>query len=48
MKARRPSHHTTVSDALGTAGMEILDHEREKKWIDQMDAILIFVCLACF
>jgi hypothetical protein len=25
--------------------MEIIDREREKEWIEQMDTILIFVCL---
>ena len=25
--------------------MEIIDHEREKEWLEQMDTILIFVCL---
>jgi len=28
--------------------MEIIDREREKKWVEQMDTILIFVCFACF
>ena len=27
------------------AGMEIIDREREKEWLEQMDTILIFVCL---
>jgi hypothetical protein len=26
-----------------TAGMEIIDREREKEWLEQMDTILIFV-----
>jgi len=25
--------------------MEIIDREREKEWLEQMDTILIFVCL---
>jgi hypothetical protein len=25
--------------------MEIVDREREKEWLEQMDTILIFVCL---
>jgi hypothetical protein len=28
--------------------MEIIDREREKEWIEQMDTILIFVCLPAF
>ena len=24
--------------------MEIVDREREKEWLEQMDTILIFVC----
>jgi len=27
------------------AGMEIIDREREKEWHEQMDTILIFVCV---
>ena len=26
-------------------GMEIIDRAREKEWLEQMDTILIFVCL---
>ena len=25
-------------------GVEIIDREREKEWLEQMDTILIFVC----
>ena len=25
-------------------GTEIIDREREKEWLEQMDTILIFVC----
>jgi hypothetical protein len=25
--------------------MEIIDREREKEWLEQMDTILIFVCI---
>ena len=25
--------------------MEVVDREREKEWLEQMDTILIFVCL---
>jgi hypothetical protein len=28
-----------------TAGMEIVDREREREWLEQMDTILIFVCI---
>ena len=30
------------------AGMEIIDRERERGWLEQMDTILIFVCGASF
>jgi uncharacterized protein YjiS (DUF1127 family) len=45
MKARMPPHHNTLSN-LRTVGMEIIDREREREWLEQMDTILIFVCLA--
>ena len=25
--------------------MEVIDREREKEWLEQMDTILIFVCI---
>jgi hypothetical protein len=28
--------------------MELIDREREKEWLEQMDTILIFVCLVSF
>jgi len=37
-------HHSTRSN-IRTPGMEIIDREREKAWLEQMDTILIFVCL---
>jgi hypothetical protein len=37
-------HQGTVSN-IRTPGMEIIDREREKEWLEQMDTILIFVCL---
>jgi len=37
-------HHGTLSNRQ-TLGMEIIDREREKEWLEQMDTILIFVCL---
>jgi len=44
MKARIQPHHQQ-SPNTRTAGMEIIDREREKEWLEQMDTILIFVCL---
>jgi len=38
-------HHGTLSN-IRTPGMEIIDREREKAWLEQMDTLLIFVCLA--
>jgi len=28
--------------------MEVIDSEREKEWLGQMDTILIFICLTSF
>jgi hypothetical protein len=36
--------HGSLSN-LRTPGMEIIDREREKEWLEQMDTILIFVGL---
>ena len=47
MKARLQPNHDTSSNK-GYAGMEIIDREREKEWLEQMDTILIFVCLVSF
>ena len=47
MKARIQQHHDTSSDTR-KAGMEIIDREREKEWLEQMDTILIFVRLSPF
>jgi len=44
MKARIQLHHHP-SPNTRNAGMEIIDREREKEWLEQMDTILIFVCL---
>ena len=30
------------------AGMGVIDRERGKEWLEQMDTILIFVCLPFF
>jgi hypothetical protein len=46
MKARRRPHHGPLTHAR--IGMEIIDRDREKEWIEQMDTILIFVCLTPF
>ena len=40
--------HGTVPNARTRAGMEVIDREREKEWLEQMDTILIFVCLTSF
>ena len=48
MKARTRLHHGTVSYARTRAGMEVIDREREKEWLEQMDTILIFVSLTFF
>jgi len=44
MKARIHPHQNTSSNTR-KAGMEIIDREREKEWLEQMDTILIFVCI---
>ena len=41
-------HRGTVSNARTRAEMELIDREREKEWLEQMDTILIFVCLTSF
>ena len=45
MKARIQPHyaHHGKSSNMRMAGMEIVDREREKEWLEQMDTILIFV-----
>ena len=43
MKVRIQPHHDTSSKNTRNAGMEIIDREREKEWLEQMDTILIFV-----
>ena len=43
MKARIQPHHDKFFNTRNT-GMEIVDREREKEWLEQMDTILIFVC----
>ena len=42
MKACIRPHHDASSNM--TTGTEIIDREREKEWLEQMDTILIFVC----
>ena len=44
MKARTQAHRDKSSN-MRTVGMEIIDREREKEWLEQMDTILIFVYL---
>ena len=41
------THYDTLPNTR-LAGMEIIDREREKEWLEQMDTILIFVCYTCF
>ena len=48
MKVRMQPHHAPVPNARMHAGMEVIDSEREKEWLEQMDTILIFVCLTSF
>ena len=49
MKACMRPHHDTGSNVRTNAtGMEVIDREREKEWLEQMDTILIFVCLTSF
>jgi len=43
MKARSQSHHRTTPNDRAL-GMEVIDREREREWLEQMDTILIFVC----
>jgi hypothetical protein len=42
--ASAPRHSVSCENI----GMEIIDREREKEWLEQMDTILIFVCLTSF
>ena len=28
--------------------MEVIDREREKEWVEQMNTILVFVCITLF
>ena len=48
MKACMKSYHGTAPNARTRAGMAVIDREREKEWLEQMDTILIFVCLTSF
>ena len=43
MKARTQARRDKSTN-MGVVGMEIIDREREKEWLEQMDTILIFVC----
>ena len=40
--------HCTLMSNIRTTGMEIIDREREKEWLEQMDTILIFVGITSF
>ena len=46
MKASSHRHSGTVFNARARTGMAVVDREREKEWLEQMDTILTFVCLA--
>ena len=48
MKACMQPHRGTESNARTRAGMKVIDSEREKEWLEQMDTILIFVRLASY
>ena len=48
MKASGQPHGGTVLNARPRTGMAVVDREREKEWLEQMDTILTFVCLALF
>ena len=45
MKACMQPHRGTESNARTRAGMEVIDRERKEEWLEQMDTILVFVCL---
>ena len=47
MKACMQTRYDASSNTK-TAEMEKVDREREKKWIEQMDTILVFVCHTWF
>ena len=47
MKACMQTRYSSSSNTK-PAEMEIVDREREKEWLEQMDTILIFVCYTCF
>jgi len=44
MKACTLPYNHTLSN-MKTVGMEIIDRERREEWLEQMDTVLIFVCL---
>ena len=48
MKACMQPYRGTESNARTRAGMEVIDREREKEWLEQMDTILVFVSLTSF
>ena len=48
MRASSQPHSGTMFNARARTGMAVVDREREKEWIEQMDTILTFVCLALF
>ena len=44
----QPHHGGTVSNTRMRTEMDVIDREREKEWLEQMDTILVFVCLTSF
>ena len=48
MKASSQPHSGSVFNTKLRTGMEVVDREREKEWLEQMDTILTFVCLSLF
>ena len=46
MKVSSQPHIGTVFNAGARTGMAVVDRERETEWLEQMDTILTFVCLA--
>ena len=44
----QPHIGTHVFNARARTGMAVVDRERENEWLEQMDTILTFVCLALF
>ena len=48
MKVSSQPYHGTLLNARNRVGMQVIDREREKEWLEQMDTILIFVWFIFF